>query len=65
MSTEVSEMRVQSFILLNVNSPNIFDRYSSLIKLKGIIATCRRFKTNSIKKSSLIHGPLTVEELQG
>lgn len=56
------EMRAQSFTLLNVNLFNIFDRYSSLTKLKRIVATCRRFKTNYIAsktKSSLVHGPLS------
>jgi len=47
LPTEVPEMRAQSFNLFNVNSLNIFDRYSSLIKLKRV-TTCRRFKTNCV-----------------
>jgi len=55
------------FIRLTLIHSTIFDQDSSLIKLKRVIATCRRFKMNCIASkmtSSLVHGPLTVEELQ-
>jgi len=66
--SEIPEARVQSFALLHVKkSLNLFDRYSSLIKLKRVVAWCMRFKTNcmlSKTKSSKTHGPLACEELQ-
>lgn len=66
--TEVPETRTQSVALLcNKTSFNLLERYSSLIKLKRVVATCMRFKMNcglSKSKSPLNHGPLTSEELQ-
>jgi len=64
---EVPETRTLSLTLLNVNSFDVTSRYSSLTKLKRVIALCNRFKTNcmlSKTKSALVHGPCTSEELQ-
>ncbi|XP_018374531.1 PREDICTED: uncharacterized protein LOC108768562 [Trachymyrmex cornetzi] len=67
LSTEVPETRTQTLTAINVKSFEPIDRFSSLIKLKKVIALCYRFRTNCLlskMKSSLIYGPLTSEELQ-
>ncbi|XP_018364357.1 PREDICTED: uncharacterized protein LOC108762053 [Trachymyrmex cornetzi] len=67
LSTEVPETRTQTLTAINVKSFEPIDRFSSLIKLKRVIALCCRFRTNCLlskMKSSLIYGPLTSEELQ-
>ncbi|XP_012234575.1 uncharacterized protein [Linepithema humile] len=65
---EVPEVCIQSFATIQVQeADDILIRYSSLIKLKRIIALCMRFKDNcmlSKAKKSKIHGPISCEELR-
>lgn len=65
---DIPETRTQPIALLCVkDSFDIINRYFSLIQLKQVVATYIRFVTNcklSKSKSLLIHGPLTVDELQ-
>ncbi|XP_018373062.1 PREDICTED: uncharacterized protein LOC108767595 [Trachymyrmex cornetzi] len=65
---EIPEARTQSVMLAQVQeSFDVIHHYSSLIRLKRIIANCFRFKTNCIRsksKSLMIHGPITNKELQ-
>ncbi|XP_018406879.1 PREDICTED: uncharacterized protein LOC108782971 [Cyphomyrmex costatus] len=66
--TDVPESRNLSVALFcTVKSIDFASRYSSCTRLKRVIATCIRFKTNcalSISKSPKLNGPLTSEELQ-
>ncbi|XP_018396624.1 PREDICTED: uncharacterized protein LOC108774893 [Cyphomyrmex costatus] len=66
--TDIPEARTQSFTALHKeDSFDIMHRYSSLTKLKRVIATCIRFKTNcmlSKSASQRFSGPLTADELQ-
>lgn len=64
---EVPEIRNQAVMLMHVeNSYDVMLRYAPLSKLKRIIASYFRLKTNcaqSKSKSPLMHEPITIEEL--
>lgn len=68
LSTDVPEAHIQSFTMIdNEESIDITSRYSSLTKLKRVIAACMRFKVNCILsklRSPRIHGSFRSEELQ-
>lgn len=64
---EAPELRNQSQSLLATDANNSFpiQNYSSINKLKRIVAFCIRFKNNCLsQKDSRSHGPLTVHELK-
>ncbi|XP_018365332.1 PREDICTED: uncharacterized protein LOC108762706 [Trachymyrmex cornetzi] len=55
--------KVNPTILASVELSSIIERFSSLAKLKRVIAYCLRFKNNSLKTANQTSGPLTVKEL--
>ncbi|XP_018370056.1 PREDICTED: uncharacterized protein LOC108765710 [Trachymyrmex cornetzi] len=66
--TEIPEARIQSFTICHQDDAyDIINRYSSLTRLKRVVATYIRFKTNctqSKSNSQRLCGPLTTDELQ-
>lgn len=69
ISTVVSDLpearsQVQTFITTDKTEALQMHNYSSLTKLKRIVATCVRFKNNCLlSKNDRLYGPLTTNEL--
>ncbi|XP_011697588.1 PREDICTED: uncharacterized protein LOC105455747 [Wasmannia auropunctata] len=57
---------VKAVVLTSTNrvNPSIIQKFSSLTRLKRVIAYCFRFKSNSLKPANRVSGPLTVLELE-
>ncbi|XP_011684966.1 PREDICTED: uncharacterized protein LOC105448210 [Wasmannia auropunctata] len=57
---------VKSVVLASTNSvnPSIIQKFSSLTRLRRVVAYCLRFKSNSLKSTNRVGGSLTVLELE-
>lgn len=63
MPDKIPEMKKSTVSFVVVNDFNIFDRYSSLLRLQRVIALVFRFKHNVQNKNNKLTGPIQSDEL--
>lgn len=62
-SFDIPEQRKLALVSINHNDFNMFDKFSSLVKLQQVLAYCLRFKNNTTHRNNKLLGILTVDEL--
>lgn len=64
--TDIPETKQSSVVCVGISkdSGELFNRFSSLSRLKRVVAYCLRLRHNTLNRDSSVDGPLTVKEVE-